>query len=163
MLLQLLCVRYSETENVGKHLYIANRHCFKECLWWVANHRLLWQHHHIWSNRLWEQTCESLGEVMTGTKYNSQTKAFVSTSSMLFVSAGYDDSSYEPWLNSVWGEAKQKWNSLHPKRPRSWLTQKEQKERELTQEVNMSRHKCCIPPDACSTAVSSVYGVLIKA
>lgn len=42
------------------------------------------------------------------TKYNSKTKAFVSTASMLFVLAGYGGSLFEPWVNGVWGEAKQK-------------------------------------------------------
>ncbi len=39
------------------------------------------------------------------TKYNSKTKAFVSTYSILFVLAGYGGSLYEPWVNGVWGEA----------------------------------------------------------
>lgn len=50
----------------------------------------------------------AFGWRQAGTKYNSKTKAFVSTSSMLFVLAGYGGSLYESWMNGVWGEAKQK-------------------------------------------------------
>lgn len=41
-------------------------------------------------------------------KYISKTKAFVSSSSMLFVSAGYGGSLYDIWMNGVWGDVKQK-------------------------------------------------------
>lgn len=40
-------------------------------------------------------------------KYIPKTKAFVSTSSMLFVLTGYGGSLYDIWMNGVWGEAKQ--------------------------------------------------------
>lgn len=55
----------------------------------------------------------AVGWKQAGTKNNPETKAFVSTTSMLFVLAGYGGSLWEPWVNGVWGEAKQKWNSPH--------------------------------------------------
>lgn len=68
-------------------------------------------------------------------KYISKTKAFVSTSSMLFVLAGYGGSLYDIWMNGVWGDVRQKWNPLaHTPAPRKkdllW-------QRGLTEEANL--------------------------
>ncbi len=117
-----------------------------------------------------------------GAKYNSKTKAFVSPSSMLFVLAGYGGSLHEPWVNGVWGEAKQKWNSPHPTpRPRCCLRKKDLLwQRGLTQEVNTRLRwslQSSLPCKHSRAAVTSAaspwcllyclsaadYGVLMKA
>lgn len=43
---------------------------------------------------------------------------------MLFVLAGYGGSLHEPWVNGVWGETTQKWNSPHALRKKDLLQQK---------------------------------------
>lgn len=114
--------------------------------------------------------CEmAFGRMQPGSKYNSKTKAFVSTSSMLFVSAGYGGSLHTLWVNGVWGEVKQKWNSPHT---HTAASEKKKKmcfsKRGLTEEVNtrpwwslQSSAPCkhsgaaetsAAPPDACFTA-----------
>ena len=55
-----------------------------------------------------ETSLMAFGWRHAATKYNSKTKAFVSAASMLFVLAGYGGSLFEPWVNGVWGEARQK-------------------------------------------------------
>lgn len=65
---------------------------------------------HIKDKRVsWNMT---FGWSLAVTKYNSKTKAFVSTSSMLFVLAGYGGSLYESWMNGVWG-----WSEAEVKLP----------------------------------------------
>lgn len=103
----------------------ANASPFTSAYWQIRKHRaelgcpsmrvdMCCQRVHVWSDSVWGHLWEMLfGWRKAGAKYNSKTKAFVSTSSILFVLAGYGGSLYEPWVNGVWGEARQKWNSPH--------------------------------------------------